>query len=288
MPKPAKQHKPDQSRETAEDPDDSSEAKANVEHAANTKSLSPEALLKHIATVIAEEGMRTQTMLQQVFTSFESRLEGKVDGLMKRIDEIAASTDCLAACLTEYESCVSALEDDITPLKTKLTAMEKVNAELTVKVTDLEGRSRRDNIRILNIKELTEGSDPVRFFEGFIPKVLKLLVKSISIDRAHRSLGPPTEGRPHPVIVRIHRSRDVAMIMSAAKHKGTIQFEGQLIRFASDIPPVVQSARRAFNPVCAKLIKRFPDELSRGAVIQDKRCTEVIQRSRGRKDIYGQ
>ena len=77
MPKPTKQHKLDQSRETAEDPDDSSEAKANVEHAANAKSLSPElsheALLKHIATVVAKEGMRTHTMLQQVFTSFESR-----------------------------------------------------------------------------------------------------------------------------------------------------------------------------------------------------------------------
>ena len=87
MLKPTKQHKLDQSQETAEDPDDSSEAKANVEYAANTKSLSPElsheALLKHIATIVAKEGMQMQTMLQKVFTSFE------------------------------YESRVSALEDDI-------------------------------------------------------------------------------------------------------------------------------------------------------------------------------
>ena len=58
---------------------------------------------------------------------------------MKQIDEIAVSTDCLAVCQTKYESRVSALEDDITPLNTKLTAMEKVNAELTAKVNRPRG-----------------------------------------------------------------------------------------------------------------------------------------------------
>lgn len=260
MPKSARQQKVDQSRDTAEVPVDSSEANANTEHDASTQSalpeLSSEALLKHIATVVSEEGKQTQTMIQQVFTSFESLLEEKVDSMLKRIDEVAAATDSLTARQSEYEARVSALEDDVTPLKRKLTAMEKVNAELTSKVTDLEGRSRRDNIRILNLKESTEGSDPVRFFEGFIPKVLELPVQSITIDRAHRSLGPPLEGRPRPVIIKIHRSRDVSMILSAARRKGTIQHDDQSIRFAPDIPPLVRSARRAFNPVCAELIKR--------------------------------
>ena len=35
MPKPAKQHKPDQPRDTAEDPVDLSEANASVKHAVN-------------------------------------------------------------------------------------------------------------------------------------------------------------------------------------------------------------------------------------------------------------
>ena len=260
MPKPAKQQKVYQLRDTAEDPVDSSEANANTEHAASANSSSPEfsydALLKHIATVVAEEGTRTQTKIQQVFSSFESILEEKVDSLLKRIDKVTAATDSLTARQTELETRVSALEDDVTPLKKKLTAMEKVNAELTAKITDLEGRSRRDNIRILNLKESTEGSDPVSFFEGFIPKVLGLPVQTISIDRAHRSLGPPVEGRPRPVIVKIHRSRDVSMIWSAARRKGTIQHEDQAIRFAPDIPPLVRSARTAFNPVCTELIKR--------------------------------
>ena len=60
MPKSAKQQKVDQPRDMAEDPVDLSEANANTEHAANAKSLSPEfpseALFKHIATVVAEEG----------------------------------------------------------------------------------------------------------------------------------------------------------------------------------------------------------------------------------------
>ena len=118
---------------------------ANSEHAANAKSplpeFSSEALLTNIATVVAKRDKRTQTMLQQVLISFESILEEKVHSMLKRIDKVTVATDSLIARQTEFEARVSTLEDGITPLKRKLTAMEKANAELTTKVADLEGAS---------------------------------------------------------------------------------------------------------------------------------------------------
>ena len=42
MLKPAKQHKPDQPRDTAEDPVDLSAVNTSIEHVANAKSASPE------------------------------------------------------------------------------------------------------------------------------------------------------------------------------------------------------------------------------------------------------
>lgn len=108
-----------------------------------------------------------------------------------------------------------------TLLMVKIAAVEKLNTELTEKLTDLEGRSRRDNIRILNLKESIEGSSPLKLFEEFIPKVSELLVMSITIDHTHQGYGAPTDGHPLPVIIKIH---------------------GQTLRFTPDIPPVVQSA----------------------------------------------
>lgn len=57
---------------------------------------------------------------------------------------------------------------------------------------------------------------------------------------------------PRPVIIKIHRSRDVATILTAARRKGQLQYEDQLLRIAPDISPTV----RAFNPICAELIKK--------------------------------
>lgn len=260
MPKPPKQNKPDHSRVITEDCTNSSEANVSSDHAVSYESSltdsSHGSLLKHIASVVAEEGQRTQKMMNDSFAKLESGLDVKFDNIIKRIDEVAAITDSLASRLTETESRISAAEDDIGPLKMKLTELEKLNMTLTEKITDLEGRSRRDNIRILNLRESVEGSDPLQFFESFIPKLLELPVPSIAIDRAHRGLGKPADGRPRPVIIKIHRSRDVATILSAARRKGQLLFEDQPLRIAPDISPAVRAARRAFNPVCTELIKR--------------------------------
>lgn len=67
----------------------------------------------------------------------------KVD-ITKCIDEVAAVTNSLASRQTETETRIAALEDDVALLKGRLTA-------LLDKVSDLEGCSRRDNIRILGV-----------------------------------------------------------------------------------------------------------------------------------------
>ncbi len=179
-------------------------------------------------------------MLNDSFVKLESGLDVKVDSIIKCIDDVAAVT--LATRQAEAETRIASLEDDIAPIKGKLVALEKLNMALTEKVTDLEGRSRRDNIRILNLKESVEESDPIHFFESFIPKLLALSVPSIAINRAHRGLGMPTDGRPRPVIIKIHRSRDDATILTAARCKGQFPYKDQLLRIAPDISPTVRAA----------------------------------------------
>lgn len=152
MPKPSKHNRPDHSRVITEECADSSEASVSSDHAVSHESLltdfSHGTLLKHISNVVAEEGQRTQKMMNDYFAKLESGLDVKFDSIIKHIDEVAAVTDSPSPRLTETESRISAMEDDIGPLKMKLSALEKLNMTLTEKITDLEGRSRRDNIRI--------------------------------------------------------------------------------------------------------------------------------------------
>ncbi|KAL0146579.1 hypothetical protein M9458_058210 [Cirrhinus mrigala] len=260
MPKPSKQSKADNPQGFIEDISDASDASASSDPMASREGSPPgftqEALFKHISDIVSQEGRRTQKMLDDSLAKLESGLNAKVDNIIKRIDEIATVTASLVARQSEAETRISALEDDIAPLKVKLAEFEKLNTALSEKVTDLEGRSRRDNIRILNLKESVEGSDPIQFFESFIPKLLDLSVPTIAIDRAHRGSGALVAGRPRPVIVKIHRSRDVTTILSTARRRGQLSFEDQSIRIVPDISPIVRAARRAFNPICAELIKK--------------------------------
>lgn len=91
------------------------------------------------------------------------------------------------------------------------------------KIMDIKSRSRRDNIQLLNQKESAEGNNPISFFEKFIPTLLKLPAADISIDSAHCGLGVPTDATPRLVIIKIHRSRDVALILFAARRLGDLQ-----------------------------------------------------------------
>lgn len=259
MPKSSKQSRTGQLREPAEDVSyhsDDSLGSANACAAIATPELSTEDLLKHISDTVAAEARRTESTMNEAFTRFESSLNAKIDNVIKRIEEVAAENESLATAQAEAESRISGLEDDVTPLKKKVAELAKANAQLSDKIMDIENRTRRDNIRLLNLKESTEGDDPISFFEKFIPTLLKLPVANIAIDRAHRGLGVPIDGNPRPVIIKIHRSRDVILIFTAARRLGNLQHDGRPLRIAPDTLPGVRLVRRAFNPVCAELIKR--------------------------------
>lgn len=185
-----------------------------------------ETLLKSISAAVADEGQHILTSVNETI----GKLEIKMDNLVKRIDDAVATTAALVARQAEVEIRVSHLEDDIAPIIKRLDALEKTNKELKDKVTDLECRQRRKNIRLLNLKELMEGNDPNGFFEGFIPELLHLPVTSVPIDRAHRGFGTPGDGRPRPVIVKFQRFRDVSVILEAVKRLGNLQHEGCPLR----------------------------------------------------------
>lgn len=258
MPKPSKQARNEQPGGPAEDfPRQSTSPRhANASATLATPELSTEDLLKYIGDTVAAEARRSESTMNAAFVKLEVLLNGKIDNVIKRIDGIATTTDSLAARQTEAEARISGLEDEVTPLQNRVAELTKANAQLSEKIMDMESRSRRDNFRLLNLKESAEGSDPIQFFENFIPTILQLPVPTISIDRAHCGLWASSDDNPRPVIIKIHRSRDVALILSAARCLGDLQHDDCSLRIAPDIPQEVRLARRAFNTVCTDLIKR--------------------------------
>ncbi len=79
-----------------------------------------------------------------------------------------------------------------TALESQVTELEQKVKTLFDRSEDNENRSRRDNIRIIGLKEGTEGQAS-EFFETWLPDILGLEIKraTVKIDRVHRTLGLP-------------------------------------------------------------------------------------------------
>ncbi len=178
-----------------------------------------------------------QTMFTQLFTSMNG-LHAKLDKAMDNIKSVEEEIqkpetglqDRLSQNVCQAEdntSDISQLKDDVKVLRRQvqlLTAMmekkDKEISSLKEEVSDLKGRSMRDNIIVSGLPEEKDED-----LEGKVKDVLK----SIGIDVQHGNTGPVSFDRihrfgsvsaggkiPRPIVARIHDFKDKVTIMAAA------------------------------------------------------------------------
>ncbi|KAI7813890.1 putative follistatin-related protein 5-like [Triplophysa rosa] len=136
---------------------------------------------------------------------------------------------------------------------------DKSAARLTTfeeKMADLEDRSRRDNIRIINLPEGVEGkTNLMAYILGSLPVWLPALAEAKpEIMRAHR-IGPPNNtGRPCTVIAKMLRYTDRDLLLRTSR-KSSIKVDGKDIRFAADYSAFTTNRRCSFVEVIKKAQK---------------------------------
>lgn len=116
-----------------------------------------------------------------------------------------------ATTLAELERGASFTSDQVTKLQQEVRVLTNSVSQLNEKCTDLESRSRRQNLPILNIKEGEEKGQNIR---DFIAKVLQsalALDTPPMIDRAHRSTviqSSRNNIHPRTFIIKLHYFHD--------------------------------------------------------------------------------
>ncbi|KAJ1201985.1 hypothetical protein NDU88_005789 [Pleurodeles waltl] len=135
-------------------------------------------------------------------------------------------------------------KDNIITLNQDLEKLQKTNAKLEEKIaclwekcTDLEDRSRRDNMQILHVWQVEEGEDIMCFFTALFQVILQDdKVDNIPIIRVHSAgaLRSETDYRSQDILVKLDSSPLKGRILSAAR-KMEVPMLDRLIEHYQDL-----------------------------------------------------
>lgn len=92
------------------------------------------------------------------------------------------------------------------------------------KLTNIEARSWRNNIRLHGIPEEAKGNNIQEFIESFIKTELSLSDTDFGIQRCHRTLGPkpPPNANPRSVVIYFLEYKTKELVpRSAWRKKGS-------------------------------------------------------------------
>lgn len=205
----------------------------------------------------------TPSDLLEAIKELKSELKGDNDRMSKDINslhqEMSSKLDNLTEEMLglkervkETEIRVGQMEDVTTEMTEVLATAMKQHKTLQQKLTDLESRSRRNNIRIFGLAEGEEGNSVIRFISDLLKRELTLPGDlDLKIKRAHRSLAPKPrpEAHPRPLIINFQEFTTKELVLKEAWKKGKIQLGNRPIFFDHDYAAEVVQQRREYKEI---------------------------------------
>ena len=185
-----------------------------------------------------------------------------------KFEAVSEDLKAQADHMEEAQARIAELEEWQIEAKRQLLNMTTQTQGMQEKMTDLEGRSRRNNIRIFGIPEGTEENSASKFLERFLITELELPNDTqLQIQRAHRALAqkPPPDKPPRSMVVNFLQFEIKEMVLSRAWKK-KVQVGEKRIFFDHDYATEVAQKRREYMAV-KKILKekgiRFQTPLTR-------------------------
>lgn len=160
-------------------------------------------------------------------------LEARMDTMSTNLSLLQADHKKLADKVKSNKLALNDVIPQQTMHSTQLEQFQRQLEGLQDRVDDAEGRSCRNNVRILGIPERSEGSNPTQFVEDWLRDhfAKEDLTPLYSVERVHRvPPRPPQPGvPPRPLIARILHYKYRDTILRAARENAPVQFENKTI-----------------------------------------------------------
>ncbi|KAI4891045.1 hypothetical protein NFI96_008640 [Prochilodus magdalenae] len=190
---------------------------------------------------IQESIQNLGSMLRQELATFK-------DEIGKRFETIDTVMEAQGRDIKDLQDRVVETEEWNADLKEILASSLKQQRKIQEKVTDLEWRSRRNNIRVWGVPEGTEKDSTHEFIERLLREHLKITEDvNLQIQRAHRVMAPRSARNKNPraIIVNFLKFQQKEDILKKA-WLTKIEIEGKRVTFDHDYPAEVAAKRRDY------------------------------------------
>ena len=224
----------------------------------------------------AEAAATNVEQMLQIIVQSNQEIRGDISQMMMDVQEfkgqttesftrLESSVGGLSAQLTKLEKRVVDTEERITTTEETTAAHSKAigfllqrEAELMERCEDLQNRARRQNLRLYQVLEGSEGNDMVAFIKKLLPTVLTelpLTKDDIRIDRAHRALiaRPKENDSPRSIVIKFADYTVKEQILQQAWKQRTVKMGERQIYFDNDYSPELQRKRAQVRYVVKQL-----------------------------------
>lgn len=187
--------------------------------------------------------------------------------IQESMKPLQASVDALCETVNHFNGRLTAAEalagdnfERIASTEKTVKMLEAQNKSLQDRLDDLENRSRRVNLRIINIPEGSEkGRDPTEFISDLLAENLgpDVFSKPPELERAHRSpaLKFAPGGRPRPFLICFHRFQERERVLRWARQH-ELKHRGTTLRVYPDVSAITAKKRAAFNKIKQALYQK--------------------------------
>lgn len=221
-------------------------------------------------SLLTEDSSDSLSMSQLVSELEKQRTSLRNDMLMliqESVKPLQVSVDTLCETVNNFNGRLAAAEvlagdnfERITNAEKAVKILEAQNKSLQDRVDDLENRSRRVNLRIINIPEGSEkGRDPIEFISDLLMENLGpgVLPKPPELERAHRTLAPKPGpgGRPRPFVICFHRFQEKEKVLRWSRQH-ELKHRESTLRVYPDVSAGTAKKRAAFNKIKQALFQK--------------------------------
>ena len=186
--------------------------------------LGLDAISKEVRDLKAEMKTDLNTLKEQVKSDVKSELNELKQEIYQQLSANTKTIQTHETRINEAEERIEEMETWSLEAKDTLCRSLKQQRLLQDKLTDIEGRSRRNNIHIFGIPEDKEGDSATKFVEQLFISELSLLPDvNLQIQRAHRAIAqkPNRNAPPRSMVVNFQRDDPEKSLAKENRSGGT-------------------------------------------------------------------